>query len=173
MYTYLAGHVGHTGDQGAFRALARGYTHWASGRLEEIQVKTNHPEFCHVRCTMKPSMRSSTYHVYLLLGREGELATICSATCEFAAGYVHVNLSYTKTPHGHSGTHLLSFPFSLPLHVHIYIENRKSASCTHVSAVLHALAGLNPTTFQLKPNLPPAPGDSDDDEPPVTSLPCQ
>ena len=31
VYTYLAGHVGNTGDQGAFRALSRGYMHLASG----------------------------------------------------------------------------------------------------------------------------------------------
>ena len=34
-------------------------------------------------------MKSNTYHVYLLLGRQGELATIVSATCECAAGYVN------------------------------------------------------------------------------------
>ena len=97
VYTYLAGHVGRTGDQGAFRALARGYTHWSSGRLEEMDVNTNHPEYCHVRCTMTPSMKSIPYHIYLLLGRDGELATICSATCECAAGYV-VFCCYTCVP---------------------------------------------------------------------------
>ena len=70
MYTYLAGHVGRVGDEGAFRALARGYTHWASGRLEEIHVNTNHPQLCHVRCKMKPSMKVGVYNVYILLGRE-------------------------------------------------------------------------------------------------------
>ena len=88
MYTYLAGHVGHTGEQGAFRALTRGYTHWASGRLQEMEVNTTHPAYCHVRCMMKPLMKVGLYHVYLLLGREGELATICSATCECSAGYI-------------------------------------------------------------------------------------
>ena len=68
LYTYLAGHVGRKGDEGAFRALARGYNHWASGRLEQLEVNVNHPEYCHVRCSMKASMNSSTYHVYLLLG---------------------------------------------------------------------------------------------------------
>lgn len=92
VYTYLAGHVGHFGDQGAFRALTRGYTHWASGRLQEMEVNTKHPSYCHVRCTMTPSMRAGVYKVYLLLGREGELATICSATCECSAGYVFLNL---------------------------------------------------------------------------------
>ena len=43
VYTYLAGNVGQAGDEGAFRALARGYTHWASGRLQQLQVNTNNP----------------------------------------------------------------------------------------------------------------------------------
>ena len=86
VYTYLVGHVGHTGDQGAFRALTHGYTHWAYGRLEEMEVNVSHPAYCHVHCKTKPSMRTGLYHVYFLLGREGELATICSATCECAAG---------------------------------------------------------------------------------------
>ena len=88
VYTYLAGHVGRTGDQEAFRVLAHGYTHWSSGRLEKMDVNTNHPEYCHVHCTMTPSMKSIPYHIYLLLGCDGELTTICSATCECAAGYV-------------------------------------------------------------------------------------
>ena len=86
--TYLAGHVSREGSEGAFRALTRGYTHWASGRLEEHQVNTNHPQHCHVQCSMNPAMRAGVYHVYSLLGREGSLAKICSAICECAAGYV-------------------------------------------------------------------------------------
>ena len=119
---------------------------------------TNHPEFCHVKCTMKPSMRAGTYHVYLFLGREGALAT-----CECAPGYVASSPPPQLTPHV-----LLFFLLSLCIH-HM---NRKSANCTHVSAVLHALAGLNLMSFQLRPNLPAA-SDDDDDVVPVTSLPCQ
>ena len=88
VYTYLAGHIGHSGNHGAFRALTCGYTHWASGRLQEMKVNVNHPAYCHVRCVMKPSMKQGVYCVYMLLGREGELATISSATCECAARYV-------------------------------------------------------------------------------------
>ena len=88
VYTYLAGHVGHTGDEGAFRALSRGYTHWASGRVDELQVNTNNPQCCHVRCKMKPSMKAGVYNTYMLLGCEGDLACIKLATCECAAGYV-------------------------------------------------------------------------------------
>lgn len=86
LYTYLAGHVGRKGDEGAFRALTRGYNHWASGRLDQLEINVNHPEYCHIRCSMKASMKSNMYHVYLLLGRQGELATVVSATCECAAG---------------------------------------------------------------------------------------
>ena len=54
---------------------------------------------------------------------------------------------------------------------------RMSASCTHVSALLHALAALSSTSFQLQPNLPSTSStetESTEAEPtPVTSLPCQ
>ena len=30
--------------------------HWASGRLDCIEVNYRHPEYCHVRCNMTPSM---------------------------------------------------------------------------------------------------------------------
>ena len=73
VYTYLAGHVGHTRHQGSFRALARGYTHWALGHSQELAVNTNHPYYCHVRCTMNPSVKTGTYEVYLLLSREDHL----------------------------------------------------------------------------------------------------
>ena len=82
MYTYLAGHMGRVGEQGAFQALTRGYSHWASGLLQQLEVNTN----CHVRVAMKPSMKDGLYRVYILLGRDGDLATICCATCECVAG---------------------------------------------------------------------------------------
>jgi len=88
LYSYLAGHVGREGDVGAFRALTRGYKHWASRRLEQLEINVNHPRFCHVRCFMKASMKKEIYKVYLLLGRDGELASVSTATCECAAGYV-------------------------------------------------------------------------------------
>ena len=49
-------------------------------------MNVNHPLYCHVCCSLKPSMKSGIYHVYLLLERDGEVAAICSATCECAAG---------------------------------------------------------------------------------------
>ena len=82
----MAGHVGHSGSsEGAFRALKRGYVHWASGRVEKIEVNTNNPLYCHVHSTIKPSMKSGTYKVYLLLKKD-QNCTISEATCECAAG---------------------------------------------------------------------------------------
>ena len=87
MYTYLAGHVRRcSNSEGAFRALKRGYTHWASGRLEKIEVNTNHPGYCHVRSTTTPSMKPGMYKVYLLLKHDGPLTSVLQATCQCAAG---------------------------------------------------------------------------------------
>ena len=50
--------------------------------------------------------------------------------------------------------------------------HRKSASCTHVSALLHALNDLNPPSLHLKPKLPVAAmGEEDEEVVPCTSLP--
>ena len=86
LYTYLACGVGLSKVQGAFRALTRGYNHWASGRLDHLQINSMHPEYCHVRVSCTPSMKPGTYNVYLLLHKEGEVASILTATCECAAG---------------------------------------------------------------------------------------
>lgn len=61
-----------------------------------------------------------------------------------------------------------------PLSSSLY-SYRKSASCTHVSAVLHALCALAPAAFQVQPNSSNASRDEggDDENIPVTSLPCQ
>lgn len=89
LYTYLAEGTGNQSTgHGAFRALQRGYNHWASGRLSHLEVNCKHPLFCHVRCSMTPSMKSGVYHVYVLLAIEGEVCSIKKATCECAAGYV-------------------------------------------------------------------------------------
>ena len=86
LYTYLATNSGSKEAHGAFRALQRGYTHWPSGRLDRLEVNRQHPQYCHVRCNMTPSMKVGLYHVYMLLGKEGELAVIKKATCECASG---------------------------------------------------------------------------------------
>ena len=61
VYTYLAGHVGRSGDEGAFQGLTRGYTHWMSGRLDQLTVNINNPKYCHVRASMQPSMKTEMY----------------------------------------------------------------------------------------------------------------
>lgn len=86
LYTYLADCVGKSGRGEAFRALQRGFVHWSSGRLSKLEINFLNPDFCHVRCKMTPSMKQGVYTVYVLLGHEGEFATICVATCECAAG---------------------------------------------------------------------------------------
>ena len=86
LYMYLACGVGCPERQGAFRVLTRGYNYWASGRLDQLQVNTAHPCYCHIRGTTTPSMKPGSYHVYLLLRREGEVASIETATSECAAG---------------------------------------------------------------------------------------
>ena len=86
MYTYLASGAGRTESEGTFRALTRGYVHWASGRIESIEVNLQNPLYIHVRSSMKPSMKAGCYHVWILLQWEDDLATVRSATCECAAG---------------------------------------------------------------------------------------
>ena len=86
LYTYLACGTSHSPTQGAFRALTRGFNHWESGCLSQVQVNTSHPEFCHIHATCTPSMKLGSYHVYLMLAKDGLVATIHTATCECAAG---------------------------------------------------------------------------------------
>ena len=86
IYTYLSSHAGRESGEGTFRALTRGYTHWASGRIDRLDINTQHPEYCHIQSVMKPSMKPGSYHVWLLLGRDGPFASVQRATCECAAG---------------------------------------------------------------------------------------
>lgn len=87
LYQYLAEGVGNVGGKGAFRALTRGYIHWASGRMTSLSFNDCNPDYCHVRCDMRPSMKAGSYRVYLLLKKESSgSGSICRATCECAAG---------------------------------------------------------------------------------------
>ena len=67
-------------------AFTRGYNHRASGRVDQLQVSTMHPDYCQVHVSCTPSMKRGTYHLYLLLRKEGEVAITVTATCECAAG---------------------------------------------------------------------------------------
>ena len=85
IYTYLAEGSGNASGGGAFRGLQRGFNNWSSGRLSNTEINAKHPRFCHVRCHMTPSMKTRLYYVTTLFGRNGELATIETATCQCAA----------------------------------------------------------------------------------------
>ena len=92
LYTYLAEGVGNTNGSMTFRALKRGYVHWASGRtcMNKLEVQTRHPNFAFVRSVMTPSMRSGTYSVKVLLKKQTVnnqvVGDVCQASCECAAG---------------------------------------------------------------------------------------
>ena len=90
LYTYLAEGVGNAKGSMAFRALKRGYIHWASGRLNKIEFHTCHPHYTFVRCSVIPSMRTGTYTVKLILKRhiigDQVVGTVHQASCECAAG---------------------------------------------------------------------------------------
>lgn len=89
LYTYLAGEIGRTTQEGSFRALQQGYNHWASGRLEKMEAHCLNPKYAHVRCKLKPSMKDGNYSVGLLLGRSNDNTSILRATCQCVAGYVN------------------------------------------------------------------------------------
>ena len=87
VYTYLARQTTQADGQSTFRALTRGYVHWASGRVSTISVNVQHPINCHVQSVMKPSMKPGTYHVWIMLQRcDMGFASVLCATCECAAG---------------------------------------------------------------------------------------
>ena len=85
LHTYLACGVG-SKPQGLFRALTRGYNHWASGRMDQLQVHTMHPQYCHVCATAIHSMKAGLYSVYILLCKKGQFSDIEAATCDCATG---------------------------------------------------------------------------------------
>ena len=156
LYAYLAEGVGSSkAAEGALRAVSRGFTHWASGHLEHLEINIKNPSYCHVRSNMKPSMKQGSYDVYHLLERTKEdMGSIRAATCQCTAGYVcYMNLYTFKT--------LLLISL---------ITRRKSASCTHISALLHELAVLTSIPFPVASSVP---DDEDAESVSVTSLPCQ
>lgn len=90
---------------------------------------------------MTPSMKAGVYHVFILLERSDSYASIKKATCCRVGHVQHVNIAYS-------------------------LINRKSASCTHISAILHCLVSMCPLLHQ----------DHDQDSDlalPVTSFVCQ
>lgn len=92
-------------------------------------------------------------------------------TCEHV---IKGNFKFSSVIHLHLCTHvhfavihiikLLMFTLLLSTYMYMY---SLSASCVHVSALLHALVALKPTVIMQEDE------DSDEESPPVTSLPCQ
>ena len=91
IYTYLSTQAGRDSSDGTFRALTRGYTHWASGQIDHVEVNCLNPQYCHVRSNMKPSMKPGNYHVWILQEKVGRFLAIKCATCECVC---HVILLY-------------------------------------------------------------------------------
>lgn len=87
VYVYLASGAGCDLEkqEGTFRALTRGYTHWASGRISQIEVNLENPMYCHVRSTMSPSMKQGNSPM-AVAGKNGDFSVVLSATCECVAG---------------------------------------------------------------------------------------
>ena len=83
LYTYLADSLRRP-CAGSFRALTRGYLHWASGRVQKIEVNTRNPNYCHIHSSMVPSMKKGSYMymVYVLLECEDGLAVVKTAACD-------------------------------------------------------------------------------------------
>lgn len=89
LYEYLVEGVGNVSGKGTFRALTRGYIHWASGRLHKLEANTCNPTLCYLRCQMRPSMKRGFYTVKMILMKDSnDVAVIKQATCECAAGLV-------------------------------------------------------------------------------------
>ena len=86
LYKYLSSHFGPDYSDGTFRALAQGYTHWSSGRIDNLEVNIQHPVLCHIRSTMNPSMKKGLYNVWILLKREGPYGSVEGTTCACAVG---------------------------------------------------------------------------------------
>ena len=86
VYTYLARQTCQDNGQSSFRALTQGFTHWKSCRVNTISINVCNPTNCHVKSVMQPSMKSGTYHVWLMLQRsEMGHVNVMRATCECAA----------------------------------------------------------------------------------------
>jgi len=90
VYSYLANETRQDDGRSTFRALARGYIQWSSGRIQMMSVNLQHPINCHIESTMRPSMKSGSYHVWIMLGKND-------------LGYAHV-LQYVQLVNVLQGT---------------------------------------------------------------------
>ena len=122
MYQYLCGEK----QSATFRALYRGYNHWASGRVEKIEVNINDPSYCFVRCVVIPLMKNwylqSNYFTKEGFRRVWRNKISLLSMCCWVSTMAFIIIIYF---------------YSL------------SATCVHVSAILHALVSI---TSSLQPN---------------------
>lgn len=90
LYTYLAEGVGNTQGKKAFRALKRGYVHYASNRIYKIEIQNRHSNYSFLRMSTHPSMRPGTYKVTMVLKKDyirGKcMGRVLEAHCQCAAG---------------------------------------------------------------------------------------
>lgn len=116
-------------------------------KVKVVEVYSQHLMCCHIRSTMKLSMKLGKYHVYWLQW----WCSICTGSDLWASVqqgkwlwlFHHVLFkSLYCLPLTTAHTHNINF--------HLL---RKSASCTHMSALLHALVAMTTAAFQLQPNL--------------------
>ena len=74
---------------GAFLALNRGYIHWSSGRLGQIEINLKNPSFCHAQmCCNSTNENREVQRLSTTRETRRAIATVKKATCECAAGYV-------------------------------------------------------------------------------------
>ena len=75
VYTYLANHVGKDCGDRTFKALMRGYTHLASGRVESIEVNNRSPQYCHMHTISHEAIHEAAQLLCLVVF--GTLRIIC------------------------------------------------------------------------------------------------
>ena len=53
VYTYLSSGAGRTQREGTFPVLTCGSIHWASGRIDSIEVNIHNPLYVHIQSSIK------------------------------------------------------------------------------------------------------------------------
>ena len=112
-------------------------------------------------------MKQGNYHLWLMLEKNGDFASILSGTCECVAGWVRVRVRVRVS--NVNETLICRWPKTYVMwYMHFC---RLSVSCTHVSALLHTLEAVISTEFLQQPSTDPS---GDDNEClSCTSYPCQ
>ena len=149
--------VGYDSSSGRFRALIQGYKFWASGRVQSVAINMQNPCICFVRAKVFPSMKDEVYVVDLLINHQtakverAQIQVYCWVCCSTIKLLLYCVI--------------IMFLTSCSL----------SASCVHVSAVLHYLVGLKGHHFMTPSQQETSDSENEDDQQPlpVTSFQCQ